>query len=67
LNPGKWSCSLKAVDVRSHAQRTATFTTDWGEAVTLVFSRDPDQLRFRKIPVKAPLATQDAAHSKESK
>jgi hypothetical protein len=56
LNPGKWSCSLRAAG----AERTETFTTDWGEAITLELSRSGSQLRLRKIPLKGAQASRPA-------
>lgn len=67
LNPGKWSCSLKAGNKKSVAQRTESFSTDWGETITLVLSRFDDQLRLKKIPIRAPLATKDAPEEKARK
>ncbi|WP_141735696.1 hypothetical protein [Oligoflexus tunisiensis] len=56
LNPGKWSCSVKAVSPRLVSERTATFSTDWGEAITVVLNLVDNQVRLKKIPVKPPLA-----------
>jgi hypothetical protein len=67
LNPGKWSCSLKSETKKSVAQRTETFSTDWGEMITLVLSRFDDQIRLKKIPMKPPLATKPESRSKGSK
>lgn len=59
LNPGKWSCTLTSASKHARAERTESFTTDWGEAITLVLSRFEDQPRLKKIPMKTPLATKD--------
>jgi hypothetical protein len=64
LNPGKWSCVLRSVTKKSGAERTKSFTTDWGEAITLVLSRFDDQLRLRKIPMNTPIATKDGPENK---
>jgi hypothetical protein len=59
LNPGKWTCTLTSVTKRSRAERTESFATEWGEAITLVLSRFEDQPRLKKIPMKTPVATKD--------
>ncbi|HET9240440.1 MAG TPA: hypothetical protein VFO10_24460 [Oligoflexus sp.] len=64
LNPGTWTCVLKSVTKKSRAERTETFATDWGEAITLVLSRFDDQPRLRKIPMKTPIATKDGSESR---
>lgn len=64
LNPGKWNCVLQSATKKSRSERTESFTTDWGEAITLVLSRFDDQLRLRKIPMNTPIATKDGPEGK---
>lgn len=54
LNPGQWNC---LVQTAGRAARTETFTTDWGEAITLILNVHENQVRLRKLPGHAPLAT----------
>lgn len=69
LNPGKWNCSLKAEGKTAGARRTETFSTEWGEAITLVLSRFDDYVRLKKIPTSPPIATKpsSATQPRESK
>ena len=69
LNPGKWTCTLTSMTKHSRAERTESFATDWGEAITLVLSRFEDQPRLKKIPMTTPIATKDGAEgrAKDSK
>ncbi|HYX36042.1 MAG TPA: hypothetical protein VE954_23315 [Oligoflexus sp.] len=64
LNAGKWSCSLQAHGKTAGVRRTETFSTDWGETITLVLSRFDDQVRMKKIPSSPPLATKDQSKAK---
>lgn len=64
LNPGRWTCTLTSVTKHARAERTESFATEWGEAITLVLGRFEDQLRLKKIPMKAPIATKDGSEGR---
>jgi hypothetical protein len=66
LNAGSWSCQVQA---QGASRRTETFSTGWGEAITLVMNRSDGQIRFRKIPNGPPTAKKalQTPHSTESR